>query len=253
MVFTLQKAPMLKRIAAWMLDIILVCVLSAGVALGLSAVLSYDAYYDTLDQSYAFYEAEYGITFDISKSDYEAMNDADRQNWDAAYDAWRTDETVLHAYNMVITLTLVMTTASILLSIIIVEFLIPLWLGNGQTVGKKVFGLCLMRNDGVRVNNLQLLTRALLGKGTVETLIPVYVFIMLFWGMVGSWGLGLLLVMLIAQLLCITITKTKSAIHDLMAGVVVVDAGSQMIFDTTEDLIAYYKKLAAERAARQKY
>ena len=120
-------------------------------------------------------------------------------------------------------------------------------------MGKKVFGLCLMRNDGVRVNNLQLLTRALLGKGTVETLIPVYVFLMLFWGMVGSWGLGLLLVMLIAQFLCITITKTKSAIHDLMAGVVVVDAGSQMIFDTTEDLIAYYKKLAAERAARQNY
>lgn len=48
-------------------------------------------------------------------------------------------------------------------------------------------------------------------------------------------------------------TRTNSALHDLLAGTVVVDIGSQMVFRTTEDLIAYQKKVAAERAARQTY
>ncbi len=253
MVFSLQKAGLMKRFAAWMLDGILVCVLAAGVALALSAVLSYDGHYETLNAGYDRYEEQYDITFDISREEYDALPEADRKNWDAAYEALRTDEGVLYAYNMVITLTLLMTTISILVAIIIVEFLIPLWLGNGQTVGKKVFGLCLIRNDGVKVNNLQLMTRALLGKGTVETLIPVYVFLMIFWGTTGMLGFGFLLLLLIAQFMCVTITKTKSAMHDLMAGTVVVDAGSQMIFQSTEELIAYYKQVAAERAARQKY
>lgn len=253
MVYSLQKAGMLKRVAAWMLDSILVCILAAGVALAFSAVFNYDSHYETMDQSYARYEQEYGVTFNISLEEYEALPEADQKNWDAAYEALRSDEAVQHAYTMVITLTLVMTTLSILLAIVIVEFLIPLWLGNGQTVGKKVFGLCLIRNDGVKVNNLQLLTRALLGKGAVETLIPVYIFMMLFWAIVGAWGLGFLMIMLIAQFLCVTITKTNSALHDLMAGTVVVDMGSQKIFQSEEEMLECLRKAAAERAARQKY
>jgi uncharacterized RDD family membrane protein YckC len=253
MVYSLQKAQLLKRAAAWLLDSILVCILAAGVAMALSALLNYDGHYQTMNDSYARYEAQYGISFDISYSEYEAMPEADRNNWDAAYEALRNDEGVLHAYNMVITLTLLMTTLSILLAIILVEFVIPLWLKNGQTVGKKVFGLALVRNDCVKINNLQLLTRALLGKATIETLIPVYVLLMIFWGTTGMLGIGILLLLLIAQFMCVAITKTNSAIHDLMAGTVVVDMGSQRIFQSDEELLEYLRKAAAERAARQKY
>ena len=48
-------------------------------------------------------------------------------------------------------------------------------------------------------------------------------------------------------------TRNHSLLHDLMAGTVVVDYASQKIFQSTEDLIAYQKKIAAERAARQDY
>ena len=48
-------------------------------------------------------------------------------------------------------------------------------------------------------------------------------------------------------------TRTNSAIHDLLAGTVVVDKTSQTIFRTTEDLIAFKKQAAAEQAARQAY
>ena len=63
----------------------------------------------------------------------------------------------------------------------------------------------------------------------------------------------LLFAILIAQVLCLIISRDNCAIHDLIAGTVVVDISSQMIFRTTEDLIAYKKKIAAEQAARQVY
>jgi len=49
------------------------------------------------------------------------------------------------------------------------------------------------------------------------------------------------------------VTRNNSAIHDLLAGTVVVDMSSQTIFRSTEELIAYKKRVAAERAARQVY
>ena len=55
------------------------------------------------------------------------------------------------------------------------------------------------------------------------------------------------------QVLCLALTRNHCAIHDLIAGTVVVDKESQTIFRTTEDLIAWQKKVAAERAARAPY
>ena len=88
---------------------------------------------------------------------------------------------------------------------------------------------------------------------TIDTMIPVAIVMMLLWGITDLSGTLVLLVLLAGQLLCLGLTHTNSAIHDLLAGTVVVDISSQMIFRTTEDLIAYQKKVAAERASRQPY
>ena len=253
MVFDIQKAGIWKRIAAWMFDGILVSVLAVAVALGLSALLGYDSYSRTLDEAYATYEAEYGISFEITQAEYEALTEQQRQAYDTAYQALLADDGVIHAYNMMISLTLVIISLSILAATLIWEFAMPLLFGNGQTLGKKIFGLCLIRSDGVKVNNLQLFTRALIGKYTIETMIPVSVALLTFWGTLGLTGTVILFAVAVAQMLCLGLTRTNSAIHDLLAGTVVVDMASQMIFRSTEDLIAYQKKIAAERAARQTY
>ena len=133
------------------------------------------------------------------------------------------------------------------------EFFMPLWLGNGQTLGKRIFSLCLVRNDGVKLNTMQLFARTILGKFTVETMLPVYILLMLFFGTMGLTGTLILFALLAAQVLCLMVTRTNSAIHDLIAGTVVVDKDSQTIFRTTEDLIAWKKRVAAERAARAPY
>ncbi|MBQ8834940.1 MAG: RDD family protein [Oscillospiraceae bacterium] len=253
MVHDIQKAGMWKRIAAWMFDMILLSVLAVGCCWLLSAVVGYDGYSDSVSAAYDKYAAEYGVSFAITQEDYDAMTETERLNYDAAYEALVADDEAIYAYNMMINLTMVIATIGILLAVMGWEFVVPLLLGNGQTLGKKIFGLCLIRNDGVKVNNMQLFTRTLLGKFTIETMIPVYMVLMLYWGIIGLTGTLILLAVLIAQIVCLAVTRHNCAIHDLLAGTVVVDMSSQTIFRTTEDLIAYQKKAAAERASRQAY
>lgn len=253
MAHDLQKAGLWKRIAAGIFDGILTGILAVGIACLLSVLLGYDSHSAALDAAYTRYESQYGVTFDISQEEYLAMTEELRQNYDAAYGALTADQEAMYAYNMVMNLSLVITTLGILLGILCMEFFLPLILGNGQTLGKKIFGLCLVRTDGVKLNHMQLFVRTLLGKFTIETMIPVYILLMLFWGTVGLLGTVLLAALGIAQCVCLAVTQTNSAIHDLLAGTAVVDFGSQRIFRTTEDLIAYQKKIAAERAARQAY
>lgn len=248
----LQKASSWKRIAAWILDIILLCVLAVGAAYLLSGVLGYDAYDQKLQAAYDRYEKQYGVTFHIDQTDYEAMTDAERANFDAAYDALNADTEAIHAYNMIVNLSLLLTTLGILLAMLVLEFAVPLMLKNGQTIGKKCFSLGVVRTDGVKMNTLQLFTRTFLGKYTIETMIPVYIVQMLFWGSMDATGF-LLLALLIAQVICIAVTRTNSAIHDLLAGTVVVDIASQKVFESTQDLIDYTKRIHAERAQRQEY
>ena len=253
MMLDLQKAGLWKRTAAWMFDGILVCILAVGLGVLLSLLLGYDGYSDTMDAAYAQYESAYGVTFDISRGEYDGLSQEQRQAYDDAYAALTADQDAMYAYNMMISLTMLITTAAIFLAVLVMEFLLPLLLGNGQTLGKKIFSLCLVRNDGVQVNPLQLFARTVLGKFTIETMVPVYLLMMLFWGTAGLWGTVALMGLMVVEILCLSLSRTNSAIHDYLAGTVVVDMGSQMIFRSTEDLISWKKKIAADNAARQSY
>ena len=249
----LQKASIWKRIAAWLFDSILLGILAVACGVLISFCLGYDAHSDTLESAYAQYEQQYGVTFEISLEEYEAMSQTQRENYDAAYGALVADEEAMYAYNMMLSQTLVILTVAILLATAVTEWLIPLKLGNGMTLGKKTFGLALIRNDGVQLNNMQLFTRTILGKYTVETMIPVLIILMIYWGTMGVMGTLILFALTLGQLASMIFTRGNCAIHDLMAGTIVVDYASQTIFKTTEDLIAYQKRMAAQRAARAPY
>lgn len=249
----IQKAIIWKRLAAWILDLILLAVLASAVMWGLSSILHYSKYSQVVDDAYSRYEAEYGITFQISAEEYQTMTDAERQNWDDAYDALIADEEAMKAYNMTVNLILIMTTVGILLSMLILHIGVPLLLKNGQTVGKKAFALGVIRQDGVKMNNLQLFVRTLLGQFTLETMIPVYIVLMILWGTIGILGPAVLFVLIIGQMVCMGVTKNNAALHDLLAGTTVVDLASQKVFESQEALIEYTKQVHAERAARQDY
>lgn len=249
----IQKAGLWKRVAAGLLDGILLAVLATGVAFLLGAFLGYDGYTTTWNESCAYYEEQYGISFQITGEEYEALSPQEKETYDKAYDTLIHDEEAMKAYNMVLNLSLLITTGGILVACLLLEFAVPLFFGNGQTVGKKVFGLGVVRVDGVRTTPLQMFVRTVLGKFTIETMIPVYVVLMIFFNVTGLYGTLLLGGLLVAQLLIMAINSNNSLIHDLLAGTVVVDVASQMIFRTPQDLIDYKKKLSREQSNRQAY
>ena len=249
----LQKASIWKRASAYLFDIILLATLAVAIALALSALLGYNHQTESLDRLYANYENQYGVVFDITSSEYKALSEADQKQYDDAYQALIADQAVLEVYNIVINLSLVILTLSILLSYVLLELVTPLLFGDGQTLGKKIFGIGLMRTDSVKMNAMQLFVRTILGKFTIETMIPVYLLMMMFIGSIGPVGPVVLLAIIILQLGTLIFTQNNSAIHDLLAGTVVVDIASQQIFRSSEELLAYTQKRHAEEAARRPY
>lgn len=257
MTVDMQKAGLWKRIAAAILDLILLAILAVGGAWGLSAAFNFDGYLQIVEKAKTDYEQEFGIDLGIKADEYAAMTEAEQADYDAALElANKTlaeDADVLHAYAMAQSLMLLIPTFGILIAVLLLEFIVPLILKNGATVGKKVFGLGLVRTDCVRVNNLQLFTRTLIGKFTIEIMIPAYLVIMILGGSLGSMGVLVIGAILLLQVILYFATKQNQLLHDMMAGTAVVDVTSQRIFASDEDRVEFLKRMAAEQAEQQEY
>ena len=249
----LQKASVWKRISALALDGILLSILIVGFAFLLSLAIGYDAHSARLARYYSDYETEYGITFSISQEEFASLDEAAQQRYEAAYAALAEDAGAAQTFAEVMRLTILIITFGVLLGMLALEFFVPLLFKNGQTLGKKVFGLAVVRRDCVRLAPLLLLVRTLLGKYTIETMIPILLLFLIFFGGLGFVGLAVLAALLVLQVGLVAGTRNNSAIHDLLAQTVVVDMASQMIFDSEQELLAYREQMQAERAARDPY
>ena len=240
----IQKASMLKRIIAWMFDSMLVVILAIMVATWLSAALSYDARAEELEKHYLRIEEAYGVDFDITQEDYEALSAEDQAKFDQAYEDLSSDEETMKVYNLLISLTIVIISISTLVAMVLIELVVPLLFGNGQTLGKKIFGLALMRTDCVKINPLMLFIRTILGKFSVETMVPLLVGLMMLWGVIGIIAPIVILGIIGLQVILLIRSETNSAIHDRLAYTVVVDYNSQLIFKTPEEAIAYRESIS---------
>ena len=253
MICDLQKASMWKRISAFLFDLIMLSIVSVLFAWGLSLLLGYDGYQQELNDTYIRYGEAYGVDMRMPLSEYEALDEAGRAMLDEAYAALSADAWALRVYNLLIQLTILIISLSLLLGYLVMEFALPLKLGNGVTLGKKVFGLAVMRSDSVKLSAVGLFIRTVLGKFAIETMIPAIILMMIFWGTIGIVGPIVLIAILAVEIAVMISTRTNAMIHDLLANTVVVDYASQMIFDTYEDMIHYKEKLHAEIAAKQEY
>ncbi len=253
MTFDLQRANVWKRISAFLFDVILLAIACVLCAWGLSALLGFDAQYQTLMARYQAAADACGLDMSIMTQTYSTLTDAQRALVEQANAVLAADETAVHAYGMVIQLSILIVSFGVLSGYLLLEFLVPLLFKNGQTLGKKIFGVALMRNDGVRIGHVTLFVRTVLGKYAVETMIPIMAVMMLFFGNLNIVVLGIVLILSIAQLVLFLATRKHSLIHDLLADTVAVDMASQMIFNSTDELVAYKAKLQAEKAAHQTY
>lgn len=251
--YDFQKASMWKRISAALFDFIMLIIVVIGVAYILTSVLGYDTYTDRLTASYEKYGAQYGVELDITSAEYDALSDEAKSAYDSAIKAVSQDEEVSYTYTMIMNLTLIIITFSILVGYLLTEFLVPLLFKNGQTLGKKIFGIGLMREDGVKISPLILFTRTILGKYTLETMIPVLIVVMIFFGFMGIEGTFVIIGLLIIELIMAASTKAHTLLHDKLSCTVTVDMVSQMIFDTPEELLEYKKRIHAEQAENKEY
>lgn len=253
MIYDLQKPTVWKRFSAYLFDIILIINLAAGFATIVSAVVGFDAKVEKLQSFEDKYYKEYGIS-DIELEEYEKLSEEEKQIYVTADEAFKNDPEVIKAYSLVYNLILVITAVGIFFAVLVWEFIIPLFLKNGQTLGKKIFGIAVMRTNGVKISTLQLFIRAILGKYAFEIMLPVFAVLLVIFANMALFGIVVLGALAIAQTVCILSTRnTRQALHDLLSDTVTVDLASQLIFDTEEELIKYKEEQHAKLVERSPY
>lgn len=276
--YELRRIGIIKRASAWLLDVILLAVLVTGFMFVISLICNFDGEqekyfqaseeWDEFTENYGEAVAGYfGCTFEkegdvrVMKKDGKeysfvaVMNEFDSLNGEIDYSKPNAEK-VAEAYTVYQTFTIkpieelyaqnsylfsllfMMVSVGTALSFAVLEFILPLIFKNGQTIGKRVFGICLVRVDCVKMTTVQLFARTFLGKFAVETMFPVLLVFMLFFGWIGWFGIILPVALLILNAVLFLATKNKTPIHDIFAGTVAVDSKLQVIFKSEEELIA---------------
>ena len=257
---------MWKRISAFLLDVILFAVLAVGVATVMSYAFNYSEYSDfklARENEYLDkYKAEY-----IQKNGEDAVLDLDvpynemseehqqiyfQEIYSKVVQACNSDSSYVYADEMTTRFSVIIIVFSTMISIVLLEFVVPLLFKNGQTIGKKMFGLGVIRTNAVKASNFALFVRMLLGKHTIETMAPTFFILMVLLSMspVGLFALGAYLIL---QVVLICATRTNSVIHDLISDTVVVDINTQMVFEDEQALLEYKKRIHQEEVAKSQY
>ena len=254
MIYDLQKAGILKRFSAALLDFFLIVILAAGAMYLMSLITGITGYSEMVQKYYAEYGEKHDVDLLISQEDLEAQTEEYKARYQEAVKDFFDNDEAKNAYHKVLTLPLVIITFSVLIPVVIVEFIIPLCLKNGRTVGKRVFNLGVVFKNSVKMSNFALFVRAILGKYTIEIMAPILLLYMVFYnnilGVTGLIVLGLLFVLQIALLIA---TKTNACIHDVLANTAVVDMQTQMVFDSYDELMQYKEELHEEEVKKSTY
>lgn len=247
MYFDLQKASMLKRISARILDMIVVSILATGFALLVSTVIGYDTKYEQMNKKLESYQTMYDVDMDLTNDGYASLSEEERAKYDAASAAMSADEELAAEYANVLSMSFTILSIGLLLAYAVSDFVIPLFLKQGQTIGKKIFGLCLMQTDHTKLKTWSLAIRTFIGKFTIETMVPLLICSMIFFGFLGIAGTVTLVLLLIVQIVILVKTETNSVIHDVFAQTVVVDEKSQKIFEDAAEKDEYKNKYSTNR------
>lgn len=265
----LQKAGIFKRFSAWLCDVVLLAVVAIGAILLGLIITNYDSH----TENYISLQAECGEMLKAYAEKYgeDIINSTEEERatftpeqkalYEAADAELKADPKANELYGKVAyeeqimyNLILTIVPVGLLIAFLILEFLVPLLFKNGQTVGKKIFGIGVMKNNGTRLTPQILFVRAILGKYTMETMVPVFLLLLVYAGFLGGL-VGIIVVALIGifNIVLMIATKANLAIHDALSYTVTVELASQRIFENEQELLEYKQKLHAEAAERAAY
>ena len=246
MIYDLQRAGIGKRISAFLFDFIIFITLAVGVACLVSAILDYDSKVERADEIWEQYSEGYDFDLNITDAEYEKLSDEDKQIFTEIRHEYLSDDEVSWLYALMQSYVLVIISLSPLISCLLLEFVVPLLLKNGQTLGKKIFGVGVVLRGGIKVSSVAIFARSILGKFAIETAIPLLGFLMIISTPLFTTGAVLLIGVLIANTALFMISKNHTPIHDILSCTVCVDMSSQMIFESEQALIEYKNRIHAE-------
>ncbi len=238
---SLQKANLWKRISAVLFDAVMTFVILLGLAIPVNSLLKYDEYhaeFSAIQQAYtAQAETDFGVDLSLSREEYEKHDEA----WQADYDQRKADAETAIAENLekdeeasrlsskLISVLVITFCISSFLAFLIWYFIIPLLLKDGRTLGKKLFGIAVVRTNCVKISTPVLFVRSMIGLYAMETMA------VLFLCLLGT--VGIIAAVLVQVLQVWVLVKTpKQSIHDLLSDTIVVDYSSQQIFETQGEL-----------------
>ena len=252
MTISIQKANFWKRFSAWLVDTVAVFFVALGVFILACSIVGTDkleqAYQNKIEPYRVAVETEFSIDLDfINTEEYRKMEQADRTAYDTLYKTAKdalakkieADKDAVALYSEWITQSITAAIVGLLTSHLLLNFCLPLILKNGQTLGKKTFGLAVMRTNGVKVGGTALFIRQFIGLFAIETMAVLYMCTLIPVGLITA---ALVQVLQIGVMIK---TETNSSIHDLLADTVVVELASQQIFETEEERAQFLAKEAA--------
>ena len=247
------KAKPIKRLAAYVIDLILLLAITVGVVVGMFSTMGYAAYEEQFDMYCQKYGQQFGVDLSASRADQAELPEAELEKYSAAWEALNADEQAMDAVKQKLRIELLAATVGFFVAYVILEVMIPLIFKNGQTVGKKLMGLCVMHKYHVRVGVMQIIYRTILGKYFIETIIPVIMLILSDYGVLGTTASLVLAIIAMTQGFIVLMSQANCGIHDKLFHTVVADFNEQHIFDTLDERITFeeaYEKEMAEREAK---
>ncbi len=246
MAVTIQKANFWKRISAYMLDVVLTFVLSLAIMIGINSLLKIDNYLDKIDAYRIQYAQEVGVDLEISKEEYNKLSKDDQAAYEEKVklvnEKMSKDKEVVKLNAQTMSLLLLSVSLSMFFSILLLYFFLPLLLKQGRTLGKKLFGLAVIRSNCVKISPVVLFIRSMIGLFAIETIFPFFLIT------IGKLGVIVFVLFMAMQIFVMIRSDTNSCVHDLLTDTVVVDMASQTIYDSNEDLLKAQKAAAMEEA-----
>ena len=256
MIYDLQKASFWKRAYAFLFDMVIMMVVVVGIASLMSIAMKYELHYSNIENEKELevqkIEAEYGCELDLSVG-YSEMTDQQKEMYDKLDKAVSENPTIQQAAFLLFNYSLVICLVSTFVAYAILEFAVPMIFKNGQTLGKKLFSIGVIRTNTVKASPFVLFVRMLFGKFTIETVLSLFVLIMMFFGIIGVVGPVVILGLAVLEIIAVLATRTRSAVHDLISDTCVVDMSTQMIFESEQALVEYKKKIHEEQVANSPY
>jgi uncharacterized RDD family membrane protein YckC len=246
-----QRAEVSKRLYAGLVDFMLLAILTVACVLALGAIINMPKYYNRYVEIIDRYEADYGVTFGMTQAEYKELTEEEQANYKAAVDAVNADEELKSLTRTGFTLIFVIIIGSILFAMLILEFVVPLLFKDGRTLGKKIFGLGVMRNNLTHVKPFVLFARNIIGKGVMELALPAAAVISVILGLTGWFGIVLLVLFAVMEIVVFAKSHGSALLHDTLADTVVIDWASQRMFDTQEEARAFYEARRAEQRQQE--